>query len=589
MRAFPTPLASLTLAVATVLAGLSGPAIAATSPTITAAASTTADAPACRQTAFRVRADFEAGLNDDTGWRAATNITATVDVDRPFRLRVEAETVDVGETLRRFWLQVRRNGGEWTDVEAADFPYPLMTPLVSVVSNDEYRPGEPTTDLLDGSGAVFRPGAGIAGQATTPSWVGGGAHGEWEWPLVIRRFGDGAHTVETGDRFEFRMVDTHGACALSATPVLTANVPAGHLGGTFVETPGPIGPWQATNGDLYFIMEPAETGNVLMMVKSEDGGRSWREVDGANRPATDDLEGFASTYTNGTVHMLHQTSDDVWLHAFRTSDHPAAPDTWAVRDEKLASPQEPPTQVAALAARSDGSLVGVYGGPEQIHFKIRSPEGVWSRETIIDATTGPRLSGPMVVTGNNDVVHLAYTGHDGTAWYRTIGTDGRLGARQQVATGLGMGESDVGSILPLVHLPERDTVVVMYRLANGQLWERRKRAGGPLEAPVRISDRLVVQGAIDSDQTGADAIGVDGEVHVLFIEQDSGSIFHARSDRGGHWQPATLQVDDVDAQWVRGQPVRRADGRRAYGFVYDAGSNGGSGMNRYGEVPIDPR
>ena len=33
-----------------------------------------------------------------------------------------------------------------------------------------------------------------------------------------------------------------------------------------------------------------------------------------------------------------------------------------------------------------------------------------------------------------------------------------------------------------------------------------------------------------------------------------------------------------------GRPVRRADGILVYGYVYDAGSNGGSGLNRYGEV-----
>ena len=56
---------------------------------------------------------------------------------------------------------------------------------------------------------------------------------------------------------------------------VTVDVPARLLGGTFVETPGRLGPWQASNGDLYFIMEPAESFNVLMVVKSTDGGAIW--------------------------------------------------------------------------------------------------------------------------------------------------------------------------------------------------------------------------------------------------------------------------------------------------------------------------
>lgn len=31
----------------------------------------------------------------------------------------------------------------------------------------------------------------------------------------------------------------------------------------------------ASNGDLYFIMEPAETDNLFLMVTSSDGGRTW--------------------------------------------------------------------------------------------------------------------------------------------------------------------------------------------------------------------------------------------------------------------------------------------------------------------------
>ncbi|MBB6600286.1 exo-alpha-sialidase [Luteimonas sp. MC1825] len=545
------------------------------------APSTTDSAASCHHRAFRVRADFEAALNADTGWAGALDERATVTADQPFRLRIELETGS--DLARRFWLQYRRNDGAWTDIEAADVPYPLLTPPVSVVVNEEYAHGDRSEDLLPGSRAAFGGGAGVVHEATTPPFTGAGVQSEWEWPLVIRRYADGAASNDTGDRFQFRMVDTRGACEADVAPAVTLQVPAFHLGGTFVETPGPIGPWQAFNGDLYFVIEPAETTNVLMMVKSSDGGRSWREVDGAHRPATDDLEGFATAFAADTVHMLHQTAQ-VWHHAFRTSDHPTHPDTWAVRDEPVAAPGKPPTQVAALASRSDGSLVGVYGGPQRIHYRIRTRDGQWGAETVIDADTARGLSGPMLATGKHDVVHLAYTGNDGTAWYRRIAADGQLSPRQQLADNLDTGEGDVGSILPLVYLPDTDSVAVLYRTASGHLWERRIDARARIGKATRVSERRVVQNAVDSDQTGADAIALDGKVQVLFIEQGTGSIFHAASTAAGQWQPAGLQVGDVNAQWVRGRPVRNADGRQVYGFVYDAGSNGGSGMNRYGEV-----
>jgi hypothetical protein len=516
-----------------------------------------------------------------------------VDVEQPFRIRFEVESSASSGRPQPLRLQVRRNDGSWTAVRAADFPYPsATTPPVSIVSTTAYADSTATTDLLEGSGAPFRAGAGVnLVDSTRPLPADSSIHSEWEWPLVIRRFADGGVTNNAGDTFAFRMADAKGRPVVSGTyPTVTVAVPPRLLGGTFVETPGRLGPWEASNGDLYFIMEPAETYNVLMVVKSTDGGQTWQEVDGANRPVTGDLEGFGSDRHGDIIHMLHQTSDEVLHHAFRTSDHPTDPDTWVVRDDTVATPGEPPVQVATITARSDGSLVAVYGGPEKIRLAICSPEGAWSEETIIDASTPPNLSGPHTVLGADDVVHLAYTGRNGTAWYRRIQPDGTLTPRVQIASGIGTTEADVGSVLPLVFLPEANTVVILYRRADGTLWARRIIDRGAPTEPVQVTLRRVVQNAVDSDQAGADAIALDGIVHVLFIEDGTGHIYHTRSNAAGTWSPATLQVDSVDAQWIRGMPLTQgSEAPNVYGFVYDAGSNGGSGMNRYAEVPLSSR
>ena len=541
---------------------------------------------ACTQTSFRIRADHAAPLDADTGWAAADGQAATVRVDQPFRLRLEVEAGPAETTAHYFELQYRRNGGEWTDVEAGDFPYPFnATPPVSTVSTPAYGNGAATGDLLGGSAAPFGGGAGVALDTLAPAWRGNGVHGEWEWALVVRAFADGAVQHADGDRFEFRMVDEKGCLATPAEPAaVTLEVPAGHIGGTFIETPGPIGPWQASNGDLYFMIEPAETFNVLMMLKSVNGGRSWREVDAANRPRTDDLEGFASTVHAGVVHMLHQTSDDVWHHAFRTSDVAGAPDTWVVRDERLASPVEPPTQVAAIAARGDGSLVAVYGQDAALELNLRSASGAWGTPQPIGHPGAGVVSGPMLATGTDDVVHLAYT-VDGSAWYRQLDADGLLGEARELATGLPRGSDDaVGAILPLAWLPERHELVVVYRMADGTLWSRKVDSDGRFGTPAQVSTRRVVQGAIDSDQAGADAAVVGDVVRVLFIEQSTGSVYQVTRRADGGWEPEQRLHGDVQAQWVRGRPVRRADGSVVYGYVFDAGSDGGSGFNRYDEA-----
>ena len=533
--------------------------------------------------AFRVRSDASAALNADVGWAGATDEPVTVDADRPFRLRFEASPA-AGDSVR---LQVRRNGGAWADLEAHDFPYPeTATPRVSVVSTVAYEHGEATADLLDGLDTPFQPGTGVVLRAASPAWPGSpGTHGEWEWPLVIRRYADGPVTNEPGDTFGFRLVNGLGRPVEGASqPVVTLAVPVGHLGGTFVETPSRIGPWQARNGDLYVVMEPTETDNVMMIVKSSDGGATWREVDGANRPVADDLEGVGTVLFGGTVHILHQTSNHVWHHAFRTSDHPTAPDTWAVRDELVAEPGKPPTQVASLVARSDGSLVAAYGGPQTVLLRVRSPDGTWGDETVLDPDATAVASGPQLALGTGDVVHLATTDSDGRVWYRTVRPDGTVTSRVQIASDIGTTEYDVGSILPLVVLP--DAVVVLYRRGDGRLWERRVRGDGSVTDSTPVSDRAVVQNPVDSDQTGADAVAHGESVHVLLIEDGTGHVYRTSSDAAGAWAPAVLEVGDVNAQWIRGQRLLREDGRTVYGYVYDAGSDGGAGMNRYGEVTL---
>jgi hypothetical protein len=543
------------------------------------------------QPSFRVRSDFSVPLNADQGWAAPVNADVTIQADRPFRLRFEAEGAPGAPDRQQLRLQYRRNEGAWTTVEAHDSPKPesddAKTPRVSIVSCAAYQHGEATTNLLAGSAAEFRAGTGVSLADRTPSWSGVRGHGEFEWALVVRRFADGAVTNDEGDRFEFRMVEGNGVPrGPSRHPMVRLAIPPGHVGGTFVETPGRIGPWQASNGDLYFIMEPAETSNLFMMVRSTDHGRTWREVDGTNRPPIRDLEAVDARQVGDTIHILHEVSRSARYHSFRTSDHPARPDSWAVRGELVAD-VAPVAQAAALEVRSDGSLVAFYVGPIRIHYSIRSPAGGWGKERVIDTDVPPNLAGPQAVRGANDTVHLAYYGTDGTIWYRRLLPDGTLTAREQIATGAGLSRAEYGAVLPLIYISDTNTLVIIYRLASGHLWERRVVNDGPPTPAVRVTDREVVRDAVDSQQPGADAV-LDGRtVHLLFIEQSSRSIFSTH-DRGG-WQPSRLEVDNIRGSWIRGNVYSRPDGAKVYGYVYDAGSNGGAGMNRFGEVVLAGR
>jgi hypothetical protein len=720
------------------------------------------------ETAFRVRSDFSAPLNDDRGWAGALNENVTIAADRPFRLRFEVERGPGSSPAAQFRLQFRRNGGDWADVEAHDFPYPVReieldfedetigtkpvgwsvaagsagdfavvadgkgkilraraaerpltalrtppweatefaasfrlpaenrsgfglvfgyvdasnhcrvfldpaagairvsrfadgketvvaerkagitpgrwldlelqilggevqvnfdndalefaarleaavppkslgfhvpargavafrefavagearTPRVSIVSSPAFQNGAPTTDLLRGASTRFQPGAGMSLTERTPPWPGAAAHGEFEWAIVVRRYADGAVTNDEGDTFELRMVEADGARPItSRNPLLRLTIPPGHVGGTYVEAPGRIGPWQASNGDLYFIMEPTETDNVFMMVKSADGGRTWREIDGANRPQTDDLESVDARLVGDTIHMIHQVTNSTRYHTFQTSDHPTQPDTWAIRDE-VAARARSIAQAAAVAMRSAGSIVAFYVA-DTVHYSIRSAAGTWAADTALDPRVAPRSAGPKAVLGADGVVHVAYYGMDGTIWYRRMLPDGTFTARQQLATGLRQTRAEYGAVLPLVFVPETNTLVIIYRQSDRRLWERRVVNYGPPTPAVPVTDRAVIQDAVDSQQPAADACADGATVHVLFVDESTGSLFSTHDSGLRQWQPPKQEVGGIQGSWVRGTTYTRPDGARVYGFVYDAGSKGGAGMNRFAEVVVN--
>ena len=479
-------------------------------------------------------------------------------------------------------LYVPQNGT--VEIREIEIEGHAQTPRVSIVRCAAYENGQPTTNLLHGSTSDFLEGTGVSMSPRTPPWKTAGGQGEFEWALVVRRFIDGGFTNDEGDTFEFKMIE-EGTTLTSkgAHPVLRLVIPPGHVGGTFVETPGRIGPWQASNGDLYFIMEPAETSNLFMMIKSTDEGRTWREVDGTNRPRTSDLESVDSRQVGNTIHIVHQVTKSTRHHSFRTSDHPTSPDTWDVRDEQGAAANSV-AQGASLVVRSDGSMVAFYVG-QTIHYSIRSASGIWGQQTIIDHGMDPKLAGPQAVLGAADVVHLAYYAMDGSLWYRRLLPDGILTPKEQLAAGLGATRAEFGSALPLVFMPGKNTAVIIFRGSDGKLWERRIVNNGSPTPAVRVSDRDVVLQAVDSQQPGADVVWDGDTVHVLFIEDASRSIFSTH-DKGG-WQSSTPRVDAIQGSWVRGNIYTRRDRTKVYGFIYDAGSQGGAGMNRFGQFPLN--
>ncbi|PZT92225.1 MAG: hypothetical protein DI637_01180 [Citromicrobium sp.] len=506
-------------------------------------------------------------------------------------------TLPLADGLPRGQAGIGLAAGDRVDIAEWTLEGVARTPRASIVATRGYAAGAPTADLIHAAPGPFSPGAGVSLAEEVSASAPADGHSEFEWPLVIRRHADGPVTNEAGDSFAFRMVDGEGRPA-SATGRVELAIAAGHLGGTFVENPGRIGPWQATNGDLYFIMEPTETDNRFMMMKSVDGGRHWREMDGAHRPATGDLESVDSRLVGDRIEIIHQVTSSVRRHMFLTSDNAERPDSWAVRDE-VAARGEAIAQTATMAMRSDGSIVAVYLA-DRLHYVVgtgqrpgdRADEGigelVWSAPVELDPEAGFVNAGPQAIVGRGDVVHLAYFSDDGSIWYRRILPDGSLTARQLLARGAGTGRAEYGAVLPLAYDAAADTVIIAYRLADGSLWERRIVGLAAPGAPSRITPGPVITDAVDSQQPAADLVIHVGSPVLLFIDEDSRSIYSVRCVRGA-WQKPELLVDKILGSWVRGNVLSLRDNSLVYGFIYDGGSDGGAGMNRFNVAPLSPR
>jgi hypothetical protein len=538
-----------------------------------------------RLTAFRMRAGFDIELDEDYGWGDSVNIATSQTVDTPFRIRFEVES-DTSFYRRQFSLQYSWNNRPWQYVEAHEFPYPsAASPPVSIVSCRAFFYGEEADDLIAVSTKPANSGAGITLAPTTPGWFPEpekGASVEWEFALVIRRWADGPQVVTDGDRFALRLIDHLGRPLPGPMPEFLVNVPKGHLGGTFVETPARIGPFENSKGELYFIMEPTETDNVFMMVKSIDGGQTWFEVDADNRPKVSDLEGLGSVMSiDGIIHIAHQISEGVYHHAFATSDHPETKDRWVVDSHLITSHEEPPTQTADIAIRPNGSLVTVFGAGNQLQYSILEPEGEWSKAQFLNHKNEAGFTNPSLVSLPNGIVEIAYKSMDGKGWHRQLLHDNTLTQPIQFAQNLGTSEDEMMAILPLIYLPEQESTVAVFRQSDGYLYLSARSPGNSWIGPVRVSDRTVVTNAVDSDQAGADVVIWQGQIMIAFISEDDRDIYLSILSDFNQKPAVKKIVSGIDGSWVRGNMLYHQSKAAVYGIVYDAGSKGGSGFNKY--------
>lgn len=538
-----------------------------------------------RITSFRVRSDFDIDLDEDLGWADSINKAPAQKVDSPFRIRFEVES-DTTFYRRQYNLQYSLNRGTWTYIDAHDFPYPSSaSPPVSIVACKAFFYGEEADDLIAVSEKPANAGAGVSLAPTTPGWYPepkAGASAEWEFSLVIRRWADGPQLVRDGDIISLRMVDHLGYPLKGPIPEFSVIVPEYHLGGTFVETPARIGPYESSRGELYFIMEPTETDNVFMMVKSSDNGRSWFEVGAEKRPQLSDLEGVGSVMSNdGIIHIVHQVSEGVYHHAFATSDNTENKDRWIADSQLITLHDEPPTQTADISLRPDGSLIAVFAAGDQLKYSILEPHDKWCKAEFLTHEYPFGFTNPSLVCLPDGTVDFVYKSLDGKAWHRQLLPDNSITQAQQFAHNLGTTESENIAILPLIYLPGTGSTVAIFRQSDGYLYLSYRNGGRTWSEPLKVSDRAVVANAVDSDQTGADLAAWGDNIILSFISEEDRDIYLAIISDIERTPETKLIIPNIEGSWVRGNILYHQQDSPVYGLIYDAGSKGGSGYNKY--------
>jgi hypothetical protein len=557
-----------------------------------------------QQSHFRVRTADAVGLNVDSGWAAALDTDPTIDAETLFRIRFELEELDSNSKTATLKFQYRKGAGGWVDLTYQPrTALATAAPSVYITDSAQYVDAAATTNVLAASAKTFTAGTGEENN-TLPELTMNNQHTEYEVCVVIHTFYDGPGQNVDADTFEFRMVESDDTIlgGTYVTPQITLNVPAGLIGGCFVESPARIGPFLDTNGNLYAIIEPAETENVMIVIKSTTGGDDWAEVDGANRPTNTDLESVDVQQVGDTLHILHQRgslySHAVLYHRFRMSDHATNPDTWEITDEAITSTISTSNQCAAIAVRSDTTIVAFYnsgdGTDDRVYYKIRSSGGVWGSENSLDNTATTAFLFASCVLGASDKVHIFYHEQDNhDIYHKSLNSSDTLSARELVEADASSGATlrwgmteaiywdDSGDEIIMVAVrDESDKFLYTIVVTNDGSPETRKLATAAVAEKDQDSEQPTATLAIDAATKTA---------YILYSGNVDYDLWRDKAVNDGGWGTDVELLADKTIHWVRARVFTHSagnGGKKVLGYLYDNGSDGGTGFIWYKEYEL---
>jgi hypothetical protein len=567
---------------------------------------------------FRIRAGDAAGLNADSDWAAALDTNVTMDAGKVFRIRFEVENTAGG--VSKTWRLEHRyrtstgNWGAWAfapdlSINPEDGPITMSGDPHELQFADA---AAASTNLLAGSSQTFDTGGTGETNRTTGALTISAEHAEYEFSVVIRGTWGDPSRMKDNDQLEFRIAESSGTILTGVynIPRITVNMPDYYIGAATIETPGRIGPFKDTNGNLYTMVEPsfASGSSDPEIMKSTDGGKNWDFVNVAGHPSTvSDLESADIFQSGDTLHICIQRGsgdDKVFYSTFRMSDH-ASPDTWGVAGETVTTPATLPSQQACgIVKRSDGTVVLAYnqGGTNQrAVYKIRSSGGVWGSEQIIDNTASVNIIFSGIVLGASDKTHFFYkddTNDD--LYYKNLSsadvltTDGnRVLIDNDVTSTANYWSTD-----PPIYWDDAGTerIMTIFRDQSDSLLYSVVVTADVAAARKQISDSAILEspGGTTSNQPVADVVvdsATDKQYSLLVPTSDKDVYLDTASNDGG-WGTDTKILDksaENGVQWVRGNIFTHSAGNgggKVYGFWYDDGGDGDDGFSWYGEYSI---
>ncbi len=510
---------------------------------------------------FRGR-DDAFGLDVDNGWLAAQNVNFSVATGIPFRIRFKCRETAGGTDSTPFKPQVRRNAGAFVACNIA--PDTGVAPAGVIVLSSQYanRAAINTERLTNTS--TFIAGEGMESTVNSNSYTLTSEETEFEFCFMILGFHDGPAQNVVDDTLEFRLVEDDNTVFAGAytNPVVTVSAETpGYIGATFIEHPHVIGPFVDGNGNIYGFIEHSAADNNVVAIKSTDDGLTWREMDGSNRPSTQDFEG-ASVFQDGdTLHIL-QVQSEVNYHTFRMSDHASA-DTWDITDEVVDGTYTASSiQVGSIFARGDGTVVAFYvedASPHRIRYRIRN--GTWGSQLNFDGEATNEFISPFGVLGESDTIWIVYKDDtNGILYINDLSSGDSVGSRQSLATGLPTSGSsaDILQLEPVYYDDEGvEVITAIYKKVgtNAVLFERAVKDGAAPDSETQVSTTTVNSAEGGNAMAIATAHVKDKHIWVFLTEGSANDIWRTDNDDEAGWSTDVEEQDGVVAHWISGRVI----------------------------------